>query len=110
MRPHGIVHDKDGRLDVHNVVFFWVEKEPIVKERQLGITGRDVGRASGEEPSDNGPSWNNVGAEELICRVYDTDDEPYEIAAQRLRFRGRQVLPLKPILVSLVVAESHLTR
>lgn len=31
-----------------------------------------------------------------------------EVTAQRLTVGGRQVLPLEPILVSLLLAESHL--
>ena len=33
VRFHRVMHDQDGRLDVHDVVHFRVEQQPIVEER-----------------------------------------------------------------------------
>ena len=64
--------------------------------------------ASREEPSDDGPARDDVGAEELVGRVDDADDEPDEVATKWLRFGCREVLSLEPVLVAFVGPESHL--
>ena len=71
VRSYRMVHDEDGRLDVHDVVRLRVEEQPIVEEREFGVGGVDVGSASGEEPSDDGPSRNDIGTKHFVWRMDD---------------------------------------
>lgn len=84
----------------------------------LGITGAvgAVGaaravrtyRAGGEQPPDDGPARQDVGAEHLVGWVHHPTDVTDEVAAQGLAVRGGQVLPLEPVLVPLLLPEPHL--
>lgn len=88
--------------------------------RTLGIT--DVGavraagaakavrthRAGGEQPADDGPARQDVGAEHLVGWMHHAADVTDEVAAQGLAVRGGQVLPLEPVLVALLLPEPHL--
>lgn len=65
-------------------------------------------RAGGEQPPNDGPAWEDVGAEHLIGGVDHATDVAYEVTAQGLAVRGGQVLPLKPVLVPLLLAEPDL--
>lgn len=65
-------------------------------------------RAGGEQPPDDGPARQDVGAEHLVGRVHHAADVTDEVAAQGLAVRGGQVLPLEPVLVPLLLPEPHL--
>ena len=41
VRPHRVVHDQDRRLDVHDVVLLRLEEQPVIKQRQLGVTASE---------------------------------------------------------------------
>lgn len=69
---------------------------------------RRTHRAGGEQPPDDGPAREDVGAEHLVGGVDHAADVAYEVAAQGLAVRGGQILPLKPVLVPLLLAEPHL--
>jgi hypothetical protein len=64
--------------------------------------------ASGEQPTDDRPTRNDVRAEEFVGRVDDSDYEPNKIAAKRLRLWCWKVLPLEPVLISFVSTEPDL--
>ena len=40
---HRVMHDQDCRLDVHDVVFGGLEKQPVVEKGQLGIAAKSSG-------------------------------------------------------------------
>lgn len=69
---------------------------------------RRTHRAGGEQPPNDGPAREDVGAEHLVGGVDHATDVAYEVAAQGLAVGGGQVLPLKPVLVPLLLAEPHL--
>ena len=49
------MHYEYGRLDVHYVVLLRVVEEPVVEESELGVAGRDLVGAGGEQPAYHGP-------------------------------------------------------
>lgn len=65
-------------------------------------------RARGEQPADDGPAREDVGAQHLVGWVHHAADVPDEVAAQGLAVRGGQVLPLEPVLVPLLLPKPHL--
>lgn len=94
---------------VHDAVLVGVEEQPIVEERQLGVGGGHVRlqahrrerfknvrgqqcqeghpsqssyRACGEQPANDGPAGQDVGAQHLIGRVHHAADVANEVAAQ----------------------------
>lgn len=96
---------------VHDAVLVGVEEQPIIEERQLGVGGRHVGlqthrrdgsersagsevngvskvtplpsyRAGGEQPANDGPAGQDVGAQHLIGRVHHAADVADEVATQ----------------------------
>ena len=74
-----ILHDKHGRLNIHNVVADNVVKEPIEKEREAE-RGEVVRRLAGlEQPANHGPARDNVRAEHGVCRVINAADEAHEV-------------------------------
>lgn len=77
------------------------------KERRVPLARR-THRAGGEQPPDDGPAREDVGAEHLVGGVDHAADVAYEVAAQGLAVGGGQILPLKPVLVPLLLAEPHL--
>ena len=50
-----MMHDEDGRLDVHDVVPVLVVEEPVVEEGELGIAGGNLVRARRQQPPDHSP-------------------------------------------------------
>lgn len=81
MRPHRVVHDKDRRFDVHDVIFVGFEEQPVVEQRQLRVARGYGGGARCEQPTYYRPSRYNVGAQQLVRRMYNADDESDEIAS-----------------------------
>ena len=55
MRPEGMMHHQDGRLDIHDVVLLCVVEQPVVEEGELGVAGGDLIGAGCEEPAYHGP-------------------------------------------------------
>ena len=51
---------------------------------------------------------NNIGTQELVARMNDTDNESDEITSERLTLDGGQVTLLEPFLIPLVVPEPDL--
>lgn len=70
-------HDENSWLNVHNVVLFWIEKEPIIKQSKFGVGCSHRGGARGQQPANNCPTRNDVRAQQLIRGVYHTDNESY---------------------------------
>lgn len=66
-------------------------------------------RAGGEQPADDGPAGQDVGAQHLIGWVDHPADVADEVTAQRLALGGGQVLPLEPVLVTLLLPKTYLT-
>lgn len=66
-------------------------------------------RAGGEQPADDGPAWQNVGAQHLIGWVDHPADVTDEVTAQRLALSGGQVLSLEPVLITLLLPKTYLT-
>lgn len=60
MGPHGIVHYENGGLDVHDIVFFGLEEEPIVEKCEFCVARSDGRGASRQEPTDHRPPWDYV--------------------------------------------------
>ena len=42
MGSHGVMHNQDGRLDVHDVVLVRGKKKPVVEKGQLRIGGGNL--------------------------------------------------------------------
>ena len=36
--PHRVVHDKDGWLNVHDVILLRVKEQPVIEESQLSVS------------------------------------------------------------------------
>lgn len=70
--------------------------------------GPSAHRARCQQPTNDGPSGQDVRAEHLIRRVDNPTDVANEVAAQRLAVGGGQVLALEPVLVSLLLTKPHL--
>jgi hypothetical protein len=77
MRAHGVEHYENSWLNVHYVVLFRIEKEPVIKQSKLGVCCSHSGRARGQQPSNDCPARNDVRAQKLICGVNHTNYESY---------------------------------
>lgn len=65
-------------------------------------------RAGGEQPANDSPAGQDVRAQHLIGWVHHAADVANQVAAQRLALCRGQVLSLEPVLVSLLLAKTHL--
>ena len=81
------MHDQNGGLYVHDIVFLWLKEKPVVEKGQFGIAGCHLTGTSGEEPTDHSPSGDYIRAKQLIGRVDDSDNEANKITTKRLGFR-----------------------
>lgn len=66
-------------------------------------------RAGGEQPADDGPAWQDVGAQHLIGWVDHPADVTDQVTAQRLALGGGQVLSLEPVLITLLLPKAYLS-
>ena len=53
--PHGVVHDKNCWLYVHDVVLLRVKEQPVVEEGELGVAGGHLVGAGGQQPANHSP-------------------------------------------------------
>lgn len=66
-------------------------------------------RAGGEQPANDGPARQDVGAQHLVGWMDHAADVADEVAAQRLALGRGQVLSLEPVLVPLLLPETDLS-
>lgn len=66
-------------------------------------------RTGSEQPADNGPAWQDVRAKHLIGGMDHPTDVADKVTAQRLALSRGQVLPLEPVLVTLLLPKPYLT-
>lgn len=85
---HGVMHDQDSWLYVHNTILFWAEEQPVIKQSQLGIGGSNVGRACCQEPANDGPPGQDIRTQHFVRGVDYPTDVSNEVTAQRLTVRG----------------------
>jgi hypothetical protein len=61
---------------IHNVITFTIVKQPIVKQSHFGVGCSNRVCASGEEPTEDGPSGYYFRTEDFVGRVNNSHDEP----------------------------------
>lgn len=107
---HGVDHQQDRRLDVHDAVVGLVEEEPVVEERQLRAGGEVVLPAGREQPPHHHPPRHHVGAEHLVGRVVRAADEPHEVYRRRLLLRAAEEPPGEPLQVPPPAPRLHMAQ
>ena len=58
----------------------------------LSVVKDDTHSTCGEQPANDSPAWDDVRAEQLIGRMYDSTDVADEITTQGLTLWSRQIL------------------
>jgi hypothetical protein len=82
------MENKAVRIEQYPYLITLCRKEQLLKISQNNARMKlstNLICASGEQPTDDRPTRNDVRAEEFVGRVDDSDYEPNKIAAKRLR-------------------------